>query len=95
MPWPPRAQPPRRDPPTGTAPPETDRTLKQAEADAKRDYARLAHGHIASWSLDIFKGTIRWTCSCDSPGPRDAADMDRHLLMVIKKARGPIRAPRK
>lgn len=89
MPWPPFNQRPQRDLPTGTAPDHTDRTLKDAEQEAARDYARLAHGHMASWSIDIFQGTVRWTCSCDSPGPRNAAQMDDHLLVAVRKARGP------
>lgn len=90
MPWPPFSQrQPPRDLPTGTAPPETDRTLKDAEEDARRDFARLAHGHIVSWSIDIFRGTVRYTCSCSSPGPRDAQQLDQHLLSAVRSARGP------
>ena len=77
MPWP------------GKLPPSHDRTLKDAELDAQRDYARLAHGHIVSWSLQIFTGTVMYSCSCDSPGPRTSEQLDQHILTAIRKARGP------
>ena len=78
------------------APPSgPDRTLKDAEQDAQRDYARLAQIHEPTWSIDIFTGIVRWTCSCPSPGPRNAAAMDSHLLAEVKKARGPVRPPKR
>ncbi len=72
-----------------------DRSLKEAEEEAQRDFARLLHAHSPSWSLDIFTGMVRWTCSCPSPGPRNAAAMDTHILAEVKKARGAIRPPQK
>jgi hypothetical protein len=66
-----------------------DRTLKEAEQDAQRDYARLLHAHSPSWSIDIFAGIVRWSCSCDHPGPRNAAAMDKHILEAIRAERGP------
>lgn len=80
---------------SGATRPPRDLTLKEAEQEAATDYKRLAHGHIPSWSVNVFHGTIRWTCSCWSPGPRNAAEMDAHLLDAVRKARGPTRAPKK
>jgi hypothetical protein len=80
-----------RNPP----PPPDSRTLKEAEQEAQRDFARLLHAHSPSWSIDIFTSIVRWTCSCESPGPRNAAAMDSHILAVVQKARGPVRGPQK
>ena len=61
---------------------------------AQRDYARLLYVHAPTWSIDL-TGTVAWTCSCTSPGPRNAEANDRHIKEAVRKARGPIRAPRK
>lgn len=77
MPWP------------GHPPPNPDRTLAEAEREAQKDYARLLYAHSPSWSINVFTGEVRWTCSCSSPGPRTAAQQDLHILKVVREARGP------
>ena len=74
--------------PPAVPPPSGDRTLKQAELEAQRDFARLAHVHDISWSIDIFHGLVRYACSCDGR-PRNAASLDTHILTKVKEARGP------
>lgn len=81
--------------PKPTLPSPSDLSLKEAEQEAQRDFARLLHAHSPSWSIDIFQGTVRWTCSCASPGPRNAAALDSHILAEVKKARGAVRPPTK
>ena len=74
-------------PPDPTPP---DRTLKEAEQAAQRDFARLAHLHDIAWSIDIFQGTVRFCCAC-SGKPFNAAQLDKHLLDEVRSARVPKR----
>lgn len=71
-----------------------DLTLEQAVKEAQRDYARLLYLHSPTWSVNLY-GTVEWSCTCASPGPRNAESNDRHLLESIRKVRGPTRGPRK
>jgi hypothetical protein len=84
-----------RPTPPEPADPPPDLTLKQAEQVAQRDYARLLHAHSPAWSIDIFCGLVRWTCSCDKPGPYNAAALDTHILKEVRDERGPVRPPTK
>jgi hypothetical protein len=69
---------------------EHDRSLKQAEQEAQRDFARLAHLHDISWSVHVFEGTIRFYCAC-SGRPFTAVKLDKHLLEMATAARIPKR----
>ena len=69
-------------------------TFTEAVDRAQRDYARLLYVHSPTWSLNLH-GAVEWTCGCASPGPRNAEQNDRHLLEAVRKARGPVRPPRK
>ena len=72
-----------------------DLTLKEAQDAAQKDYARLLHEHSPSWTLDVFTATVRWWCTCNRPGPRNAAAMDSHIIDSVRAARGPTRPQRK
>jgi hypothetical protein len=74
--------------------PECDRSIMDAIRDAQRDYARLLHLHSPSWSIDL-TGAVRWTCSCSESTPRNTAAIDTHLLTEVRRARGPVRGPKK
>ena len=72
----------------------SDRTFRAAVDDAQRDFARLLHEHSPTWSLDLL-GMLRWTCTCPNPGPRNTAALETHILEAVRKARGPVRGPKK
>jgi predicted metal-binding transcription factor (methanogenesis marker protein 9) len=75
--------------------PSHDRTLKEAEDAAQRDFARLLHGHSPSWGIDTWTGSVLWACSCNSPGPYNHAALDKHVMEAVRKARGPVRPPKR
>ena len=74
--------------------PSPDDTFTEAVDRAQRDYARLLYEHAPTWSIDL-TGTFCWTCSCASPGPRNAEALERHLKEAVRKARGPVRPPKR
>jgi hypothetical protein len=69
-------------------------TFSEALEVAQRDYARLLYEHAPTWSLDL-SGAVVWTCCCGSPGPRNAAANDQHIKESVRKARGPVRPPKR
>jgi hypothetical protein len=75
-------------------PPQHDRSFGDAVEDAHKDYARLTHIHEFSWSVDL-SGTVIWRCACSSSVPRNAASADTHILTEVRKARGPVRPPKR
>lgn len=79
----------------GPTPRPTDRTLRQAQDEAQRDFARLLGEHSPAWGIDTFTGSVLWACSCNSPGPYRNSELDRHILQAVRKARGPLRPPKK
>ena len=75
-------------------PPSPSDSFTAAVERAQQDYARLLYIHAPTWSIDL-TGTVNWTCSCPSPGPRNAEANDRHIREAVRKARGPVRPPQK
>ena len=71
-----------------------DRTLRQAEDDARRDYDRIAHGHSVTWTVQVFEGRIFFWCSCPSSGPRSGAELEKHIEFEVRKERIPKPAKR-
>lgn len=69
-------------------------SFKEAVKLAQRDFARLLHIHSPSWSLDL-SGAVEWRCDCSPDVPRNAAALDRHILSEVRRARGPVRAPKR
>lgn len=77
-----------------TPPQPRDQSFAEAVDLAQKDYARLLHLHSPVWSLDL-AGEVRWRCDCSPDVPRNSAALDKHILTEVRRARGPVRPPKR
>lgn len=79
---------------TGPIPPPRDRSFIDAVDEAQRDFARLLYVHSPTWRINT-AGMVEWVCTCPSPGPRTCEANDNHIKEAVRKARGPVRPPKR
>lgn len=77
---------------TGPTPPQPEPldTYDAAVVEARKDFARLARGHVLFWQLDP-NGALYIVCSCDDRR-RTLTGIEGHIREAIRKLRGPVKS---